>query len=189
MYIAVLFQLSLTRDYSPNMTYNYLFKFTLQILGLKSAILPVTGWGSFPSVNIPCMLNWGHVYFYLVESAPQYKPLPLLECDEEYTENLKKNALKAGKTGLSRKGCKLLQSEKVLAMKDQQKNGIYYLMAEVQRSMMVETFFPSAIISAESGSIKECSCECKQRAMGRCSHVTAMLLSLVEHIETTGYSG
>ena len=30
--------------------------------------LPIDGWKNFPSRNIPSMFNYGHLYFYLVES-------------------------------------------------------------------------------------------------------------------------
>lgn len=31
---------------------------------------PRRGWKPFPSVEIPCMFNYGNIYFYLVESMP-----------------------------------------------------------------------------------------------------------------------
>ena len=30
--------------------------------------IPNSGWSLFPSKNIPTMFNYGHVYYYLVES-------------------------------------------------------------------------------------------------------------------------
>lgn len=35
---------------------------------------PSNGWQPFPSNNIPTTFNFGRIYDYLVESAPQYRP-------------------------------------------------------------------------------------------------------------------
>ena len=32
--------------------------------------IPSTGWRSFPSQNIPSLFNYGHVYYYALESIP-----------------------------------------------------------------------------------------------------------------------
>ena len=32
------------------------------------SLIPQNGWQVFPSQNIPSMFNYGHVYYYLVES-------------------------------------------------------------------------------------------------------------------------
>lgn len=162
----------------------------LQMLGVRRNTYPVTGWGTFPSVDLPPMFNWGHVYFYLVESAPEYNPDPDPDLElQECNEAMKIAATKGGVTGVSRKGLALLRSHKILNVKDQRREGLYYVMAEVQRSMKIDCCYPAAIFSVASGSVRECSCDCKQQAMGRCSHVTAMLLGMVQHIESNGHSG
>ncbi|EDO34413.1 predicted protein [Nematostella vectensis] len=47
----------------------------------KLANFPDTGWKTFPSMNIPAMFNYGHIYHYLVESVAQ-----LCANDEEERE-------------------------------------------------------------------------------------------------------
>ena len=32
---------------------------------------PARGWNNFPGTNIPSMFNYGHIYFYLVESVDE----------------------------------------------------------------------------------------------------------------------
>ena len=38
--------------------------------------LPTDGWRLFPSKNLPAKFNYGHVYFYLVESAAKASNVP-----------------------------------------------------------------------------------------------------------------
>ena len=38
--------------------------------------LPTDGWRLFPSKNLPANFNYGHVYFYLVESAAKASNIP-----------------------------------------------------------------------------------------------------------------
>lgn len=46
----------------------------MQICSQAVAAFPTAGWGPFPSHDIPTSFNFGRIYDYLVESAPQYIP-------------------------------------------------------------------------------------------------------------------
>lgn len=42
---------------------------TFSANGQTSSEIPTDGWKNFPSIYIPPNLNYGHVYFYMVESV------------------------------------------------------------------------------------------------------------------------
>ena len=42
-------------------------------------------------------------------------------------------------------------------------------------------------ISSISGYVKDCTCSCKAHTLGRCAHITALLLMLSDHVLSEGY--
>ena len=49
--------------------------------------IPVEGWKKFPSRNLPANLNYGHVYFYLIESIQNNHTLSNNESDSDGEDN------------------------------------------------------------------------------------------------------
>ncbi|KAE8737554.1 hypothetical protein FOCC_FOCC016990 [Frankliniella occidentalis] len=42
------------------------------LVASQPTTFPTSGWDTFPSIQIPNMFNYGHIYFYLIESMPVY---------------------------------------------------------------------------------------------------------------------
>ncbi|XP_066935617.1 uncharacterized protein [Clytia hemisphaerica] len=138
------------------------------------------GWRDFPSRNIPANFNYGHVYFYLVESVAS--AVQNMEDDDTLydDENLYDTCDTVTAKPL-RKGRNLLRSGDVHDIHDNadETKHEYYIRAHVHHSM--KGFPPlnvSVTLSNVSGNIKSASCDCKASALDRCVHVAALLLHL-----------
>ncbi|KAK3915285.1 Alkaline nuclease [Frankliniella fusca] len=53
--------------------------------------------------------------------------------------------------------------------------------------MANKIYFTTVTIRIVSGSVRDSTCYCKQRSLGRCSHVAALLMYVTRHIEERGY--
>lgn len=160
-----------------------------QIPHLRMPFLPLTGWGQFPSVDIPHLFNWGHAHVYLVENAPNWASAMDVDFTEADECDLSQDVAEdVGQTNLARKGLRFLTSDHILEIMDtNDKKGFYFVKARVQASMKTEIYFPTTTIRVISGSIRNCTCTCTLRTMGRCSHVASLLMFITRHAETKGY--
>ena len=146
-------------------------------------LIPKTGWKAFPSQELPSLFNYGHVYHYALESLPA---LPGEQNDQEEDED---GELTSGIGHMTDKpfsnGRKYVDSGFVHDMTDTKTNDYYHLKAHVWPSM--KTDFPHnvlVILSVKSGPVIHASCDpCKASELGRFSHVVAVLLSLVDHVQ------
>ena len=96
--------------------------------------LPTDGWRLFPSKNLPANFNYGHVYFYLVESAA--KASNIRDSSDSDEDNLYDNCDTVTAKPL-KKGRNLLSSgfvEDVQENFDEIKHE-FYVRAHVQHSM------------------------------------------------------
>ncbi|XP_052128343.1 uncharacterized protein LOC113214356 [Frankliniella occidentalis] len=104
---------------------------------------PTEGWKPFPSVDMPVMFNYGHIYFYLVESIPS---LPQSDESDEDCEDIPESSriqdpfddehksLQDVKT--LRKGLRFFKSKYVRNVHDVCEAGrTYFVKAEVRASM------------------------------------------------------
>ena len=144
----------------------------------KPPIPPVLGWKIFPSRQIPNNFNYGHIYYYLLESVV------LIGEDGQKKD-----------TGLAHmtakpltKGEQYVKSGSVTNMMDTvTSNGHYYLKGKVDASMRNEQRIVHVTISSVSGAVLDASCTCPASALGRCNHVAALLLMLLKHCTEIGY--
>ena len=129
------------------------------------------------------MFNYGHIYLYLVESISSFGIGN--ESDDEDGD------LGSGFTSTTkplRKGINLVKAEFVENIHDNMTNDTYYLRAHVHHSMKSDPPLNVVIaISCISGSIKFGRCSCRASALGRCSHIAALLLHLNEFVTANGY--
>ena len=73
-------------------------------------------------------------------------------------------------------------------MKDAFHKGHYYLKAKVMSSFKAEKLHSVIVsISTISSKVVDASCDCKCSAMGRCSHVAALLLALEDYSIVFGH--
>jgi hypothetical protein len=134
-------------------------------VGERPTNLPETGWKTFPSRNIQSMFNYGHVYHYLVESV---SGMFMDETSDEDTDG--PEIVDSSTAKPLRKGRKLLTSDFVENIQDNDDSNSYYVRAHVHHSMKNE--YPlnvATTISKISGSIKNATCTCKARAFGKCA--------------------
>ncbi|XP_032234254.2 uncharacterized protein LOC5509403 [Nematostella vectensis] len=146
----------------------------------KLANFPDTGWKTFPSMNIPAMFNYGHIYHYLVESVAQ-----LCANDEEEREmNIEDSVTEKP----LRKGRSLVTSGFVENIQDTTNESTYFVRAHVHHSMKADLPLKTSVsVSKLSGFVKYCSCSCKANELGRCCHVSALLLFISDYLGKHGY--
>ena len=146
----------------------------------KCSVPPITGWDSFPSVNLPKHFNKGHIHHHIVESV-QFVQQPGCSGNGSDTdsdpdiEDLSTNKpMKRGK--------EFLKSNYIFDLKDCQRNASYFLKATVWASYSNDDYKVMVEISQDSGFVRDASCTCTANAMGRCSHVAGLLYKLEEHL-------
>ena len=87
-----------------------------------------------------------------------------------------------------RKGRKLIKSEFVVDLQDNSNDIYYFLRAHVHHSMKNE--YPlnaSVALSKASGFVVKASCDCRSRALNRCTHIAAVLLTLINYTKANGH--
>ncbi|KAK3921527.1 Myocardin-related transcription factor A [Frankliniella fusca] len=158
----------------------------------QKPILPVTGWMSFPSNDIPTMFNEGHIMHYIVESTPavlpSFIPRSHEEGDEEDDDDEDTDP-REGSIEAFRRGKRFVKSKFVLNVKDRSDKNYYYLKGEVRASMKLEIRNVTATLSAGSGAVLDATCTCKARALGRCAHISALLLYANQRVVEYGHGG
>ena len=140
--------------------------------------VPQNGWQVFPSRNMPSMFNYGHVYFYLVESVVNMNLPSDARTDGEDFVDCTAKPLKKGRT--------LLNNGFVENVQDNTTNsGDYVLRGHVHHSM--KNLLPlsvTMVISGCSGNIKKALCTCKASSFDRCAHLSALLVYLSDYVST-----
>ena len=143
--------------------------------------VPVSGWRTFQSQDIPVLFNCGHIYHYALESIKTVVTESGHQDDED-EEGLGHTTAKPLKNSR-----KYVDSGFVHDMMDT-KTEEHFLKAHVWPSMRNE--LPHnvlTILSVSSGAVIHASCDpCKVSALGRCSHVVAVLFSLLDHVNEQG---
>ncbi|KAE8749229.1 hypothetical protein FOCC_FOCC004137, partial [Frankliniella occidentalis] len=138
----------------------------------NSALFPETGWDPFPSRDIPQSYNFGSVYYYLVESMPQYQDPSIINSGEESVseeddeenvevielgdifEDLDNKAVMSSKK--IRRGLQFLKSGYVRGMKDCLPDRFHFFMGHIRASMEKKAYWVKAAISQISGNILRC---------------------------------
>lgn len=88
-----------------------------------------------------------------------------------------------------RRGLQYVKSGFVTHMEDTLPDRIHVYKCVVRASMKEKAYSVKAAMSQVSGSIVRCSCACPQSALGRCSHISALLLSILLHKNLNGPAG
>ena len=141
--------------------------------------IPSTGWRAFLSQNIPSLFNYGHVHYYALESIPQVNR----NDGEDIEDGLGHMTDKPLKNGR-----KYVDSGFVHDMMDMVNDNHYLVRSHVWPSMKTE--LPHnvvVVISLNSGAVLRASCEpCRASSLGRCSHVVAVLFSVLDYVQKHG---
>ena len=157
----------------------------IHLRDLTVPLTPKSGWRVFPSQDIPSLFNYGHVYHYTLES------LPVVEENIGSTED-EGNQQDTGLGHMTEKpftvGRKYTDAGLVHDLSDNKTHEHYFVRAHVWPSMQSD--FPhnvNIILSRKSGAVIHASCSsCKTSELGRFSHVVAVLLTLVDHVNNHG---
>jgi len=147
-------------------------------------IAPSAGWNNFQSKDIPPYFNYGHIHHYALESVKTIISNPQQNEEDEDEQGLAHMTDKPLKNAR-----KYVNSDFVHDVMDTKSDEYYFARAHVWPSM--RTDLPHnvlVILSNVSGAVIHASCEpCKVAALGRCSHVVAVLLYILDHVEKHGF--
>lgn len=162
---------------------------------------PFSGWDTFPSRDLPKNYNFGSVYYYLVETMPQYEEedgeeessgdedvVTTIEIQDPFDNDENDLMLRSKKI---RRGLTYYKSNFIRSVKDTIVDRVHYIKGHVRASMNKTAYWVKIALSQISGSVAYCECdkECAGGALGRCSHVGALLLYILGHMKLNGYSG
>ena len=136
-------------------------------------LLPVIGWKAFPSGTIPESFCYGSIYSYIIETA-------------RLTGDSGENSADLGTAKPMQKGRQYFTSGHVMCLQDAVGKGHYLLKCEVRASYSNQIYHISVTIDSDSVVVDD-SCECKASAMGRCSHVAALLFALEDYTLNFGH--
>ena len=139
-------------------------------------LIPSVGWHTFPSQNIPSLFNYGHIQYYSLASIQNLN-------SEDQDDGLGHMTDKPMKNG-----GKYVDSGFVHVMMDTVNDERYFVRAHVWPSM--KTDLPHnvvVVLSLNSGAVIHASCKpCRASSLGRCSHVVAVLFSILDHVKKQG---
>lgn len=88
-----------------------------------------------------------------------------------------------------RRGLMYLKSNHIRSCKDTVEERLHFFKAHIRASMDKDAYWVHVAMSQVSGRVIYCTCQCVQRALGRCSHVGALLLFILRHIRINGFQG
>lgn len=140
--------------------------------------IPSKGWRDFPSYNIPQLFNYGHIHYYVLESI---RKVNASEDDDEGLGHMTDKPLKNGR--------KYVDSGFVHDLMDTVTAEHYLVRAHVWPSMRGDLPHNVVVVlSLNSGAVIHASCEpCRVSSLGRCSHVVAVLFTVLDHTQKHGY--
>ena len=140
--------------------------------------IPSKGWRDFPSYNIPQLFNYGHIHYYVLESI---RNVNASEDDDEGLGHMTDKPLKNGR--------KYVDSGFVHDLMDTVTAEHYLVRAHVWPSMRGDLPHNVVVVlSLNSGAVIHASCEpCRVSSLGRCSHVVAVLFTVLDHTQKHGY--
>jgi len=170
---------------------------------------PADGWGKVPSVDIPSKYNFGHLYHYLIETRPKLS-IPeehiiatSKDSDSGIGDSVSDSELDNDMRGEDpfennkplvfakkplRKGYKLVRGRFILKIEDGKVGSHYLVQATIRPSMRSKTTYRTKVVmSCSSGSLLKGMC--RGRSLGRCVHVSGLLLFLIVHTKLNGFKG
>ncbi|XP_044746326.1 uncharacterized protein LOC123307908 [Coccinella septempunctata] len=136
-------------------------------------------WGKFPSCNVPLYFNKGHIYTYIVgENVESDDPKILGVADQSVTT-----------VKPFRRGHQYVSSDHISDVEDGEVNNMYLCKCKCLSSFQKTLQYSvRLILNKTSGAVMKGICECKQSALGKCSHVSAFLLFISEYVEKHGHT-
>ena len=139
-------------------------------------VIPTTGWREFQSHDIPSLFNYGHIHYYALESIQNVGSFS----DEDGLGHMTDKPMKNGRN--------YVDSGFAHDMMDTGTSQHYFVRAHVSPSMKTDLPHNVVIVlSVNSGAVIHASCEpCRASSLARCSHVVAVLFSILDHVTKHG---
>ncbi|CAG9814135.1 unnamed protein product [Phaedon cochleariae] len=136
-------------------------------------------WDNFPSSTIPQFFNKGHIYTYIIGENIENED-PEVEVTEDKTYTTVKPF---------RRGHQYVSSQHISEVQDGCSGNAYVCKCKCLSSFQKAIKYNVRVmLNKTSGAIMKGICECKQSSLGKCSHVTALLLFIWEHVQKFGYA-
>ena len=119
------------------------------------------------------MLNYGHLYHYLVEEI-----VNVSLCDDTVDEDGDVGSVDGTTAKPSRKGNGLFLSGFVTYVQVCNDNSYYYIRSHIHHHSMknVIALNSNGTINKISDFIKKATCTCKVKSLERCCHIAALLI-------------
>jgi hypothetical protein len=148
-------------------------------------IPPMTGWKDFPAFTIPKNFQYGDIRQYIMNGPPLISMTqPTQQCQESSDED----ASDFSTTKPLRRGRQYFLSGHVREVKQFGDSRTHFVKALIMSSFKPDVSYHVHVsIDCITGSIVDGSCECKSSAMGRCSHICALLLAVDDYVIEFGY--
>ena len=136
-----------------------------------------SNWKTFPSQQIPKYFNYGQIHEYLMSSC-------VFEDDNKENDN-ESNKIDYSTSKSLKRAQQYFDSGHVIDMEDSVSvtSNIYCFKSLVQTSFKSVKYPVQVIMHRNSGKIILGTCECKASALGRCSHVAALLYALEDFVK------
>lgn len=141
--------------------------------------IPQSGlqWQRFPSIVIPPFFCYGVIHSHIIGSISVTQQL------ENNSENLADfSTLKP-----MRKGRQYFTSGHVSSIMDSADHLHYFLKCKVRASYKDLAYDVSVALGLKDAKVVTGTCQCKGSAMGRCSHIAALLFALEDYTIHFGY--
>ncbi|CAG9812708.1 unnamed protein product [Phaedon cochleariae] len=146
---------------------------------LCNPLLDAIVWGHFPSHDLPKYFNKGHIYTYIVGNNVENEDPEMQDISENNTVTTVKPF---------RKGHQFVDSDHISCVEDGLQDNFYVCrckcLSSFQKTLQYKV---KVILNNTSGAVINGFCECKQSALGKCSHVTAFLLFIWQYVEKFGH--
>ncbi|KAG5886265.1 hypothetical protein JTB14_020828 [Gonioctena quinquepunctata] len=129
-------------------------------------------WGKFPSCRIPKYFNKGHIFTFIVNEN--------IECEDPEVDDMQTKIT----VEPIKRGHQYVDSDHITEVQDAQEDNYYICQCKYLASFQIFIKYTiTVILNRTPGAIIKGMCECKQSAIGKCSHVTALLIFISEYSE------
>ena len=147
---------------------------------IEIPVLPVNGWKKFPSGPIPSSFCYGIIYEHIITTARLVNQ-ETGKADADMCTDF-------NTTKPMNKGRQYFISGHVTQVMDQRKENFHFFKAFVMASFTQnKQYHVSITLAIDNAKVLDASCDCKASAMGRCSHVAALLFAIEDYVLQFGY--
>jgi len=154
-------------------------------LSTRAPFVLIVGWKPITSCKqtLPAMFNEGHIYHYIVEQSEQSTSATVgdVSCNSDSSDDGGTGYVTAKQLRRGRTYFTSGHVQDVSVVDNVSSSDYYFVKGKVRQSMGDTTYYTVTFtLSMNSGFIIDVTCDCKASALGRCSHITALLFALLD---------